>query len=65
MTKLSNKLRRHATEVLDPGYPFYGTPELVRQAADEIDRLRAENKKLRSVSLVDGKRRCRSLSVAK
>jgi hypothetical protein len=65
MKTLAAKLRRHAAHVLDPGYPFFGTPELVRKAADEIDRLRAENELLRDarrVALVRGNRRCRSLS---
>lgn len=35
------ELREHADEILDPGYPYYGTPQLVRKAADEIERLRA------------------------
>jgi hypothetical protein len=68
MKTLAAKLRRHASQVLDPGYPYYGTPELVRKAADEIDRLRAENELLRAghrVSLVSSNCRCRSLSVKK
>jgi hypothetical protein len=40
MKTLASKLRRHASQVLDPGYPYYGTPEMVREAADEIERLR-------------------------
>jgi hypothetical protein len=40
MKNLEAKLRRHASQVLDPGYPYYRTPELVREAADEIARLR-------------------------
>jgi hypothetical protein len=68
MKTLAAKLRRHALQVLDPGYPYYGTPELVRKAADEIDRLRAENELLRAgrrVSPVRSKGRCRSLSTQK
>jgi hypothetical protein len=64
MKTLAAKLRRHASEVLDPGYPYYGTPELVRKAADEIDRLRAENQLLRAggrVAPVSSNRRCGSL----
>jgi hypothetical protein len=64
MKTLAAKLRRHASQVLDPGYPYFGTPELVRKAADEIDRLRAENEMLRSggrVAPVSINRRCRSL----
>ena len=40
MKNLPARLRKHADEVLDPGYPYYGTPEMVRDAADEIERLR-------------------------
>jgi hypothetical protein len=40
MKDLARRLRKHAKEVLDPGYPYYGTPEMVREAADEIERLR-------------------------
>jgi hypothetical protein len=40
MKNLTARLRKHADEVLDPGYPYYGTPEMVREAADEIERLR-------------------------
>jgi hypothetical protein len=40
MKNLPARLRKHADEVLDPGYPYYGTPEMVREAADEIERLR-------------------------
>jgi hypothetical protein len=40
MKDLASRLRKHAEEVLDPGYPYYGTPEMVREAADEIERLR-------------------------
>ena len=40
MKNLPARLRKHADEVLDPGYPYYGTPEMVREAADEIARLR-------------------------
>lgn len=40
MKSLAKRLRSHADEVLDPGYPYYGTPEMVREAADEIERLR-------------------------
>ena len=40
MKDLASRLRQHADEVLDPGYPYYGTPEMVREAADEIERLR-------------------------
>jgi hypothetical protein len=40
MKDLASRLRKHAKEVLDPGYPYYGTPEMVREAADEIERLR-------------------------
>jgi hypothetical protein len=40
MKNLTARLRKHADEVLDPGYPYYGTPEMVREAADEIARLR-------------------------
>jgi hypothetical protein len=40
MKNLPARLRKHADEVLDPGYPYYGTPEMVRDAADEIARLR-------------------------
>jgi len=40
MKNLPARLRKHAEEVLDPGYPYYGTPEMVREAADEIERLR-------------------------
>lgn len=42
MTSLQRRLLRHAAEVLDPGYPFFGTPELVREAAAEIARLRKQ-----------------------
>jgi hypothetical protein len=65
MKTLASKLRRHASQVLDPGYPYFGTPELVRRAADEIDRLRAENEVLRAggrVAPVSSNRLCRSLS---
>jgi hypothetical protein len=64
MKTLAAKLRRHASQVLDPGYPYFGTPELVRKAADEIDRLRTENELLRAggrVAPVGINRRCRSL----
>jgi hypothetical protein len=40
MKNLTARLRKHADEVLDPGYPYYGTPEMVREAASEIERLR-------------------------
>jgi hypothetical protein len=40
MKNLPARLRKHADEVLDPGYPYYGTPEMVRDAAYEIERLR-------------------------
>lgn len=36
---LSAEAREFATDVLDPGYPYYGAPELVRKLADTIDRL--------------------------
>jgi hypothetical protein len=49
MKNLPARLRKHADEVLDPGYPYYGTPEMVRKAADEIDRLRSENARLRGL----------------
>lgn len=49
MKNLADRLRKHACEVLDPGYPYYGTPEMVRKAADEIDRLRSENARLRDL----------------
>jgi hypothetical protein len=68
MKTLASKLRRHASQVLDPGYPYFGTPELVRKAADEIDRLRAENELLRAgrrVSPVSGNSRCGALSAQK
>lgn len=39
MKNLPARLRKHADEVLDPGYPYHGTPEMVREAADEIERL--------------------------
>jgi hypothetical protein len=39
MKNLPARLRKHADEVLDPGYQYYGTPEMVREAADEIERL--------------------------
>ena len=68
MKTLAAKLRRHASQVLDPGYPYFGTPELVRKAADEIDRLRAENEMLRAgrrVSPVGGNSRCGALSAQK
>ena len=42
MSDIVKRLRDQADDVLDPGYPYYGTPELVREAADEITRLRAE-----------------------
>lgn len=42
MKDLASRLRKHAEEVLDPGYPYYGTPEMVREAASEIERLRQE-----------------------
>lgn len=35
-------LRDTATDVLDPGYPYYGVPELVRHAASAIERLTAD-----------------------
>lgn len=35
-------LRDTATDVLDPGYPYCGVPELVRDAADAIERLTAD-----------------------
>ena len=41
MSDLVKRLRKQADEILDPGYPYYGTPELVREAADEIERLQA------------------------
>lgn len=39
MTNIATRLKNHADQVLDPGYPFFGTPELVREAAVEIKRL--------------------------
>jgi len=41
MSDLVKRLRKQADEILDPGYPYYGTPELVREAADEMERLQA------------------------
>jgi len=40
MSDIVKRARKHAKDVLDPGYPYYGTPELVREMADEIARLR-------------------------
>jgi predicted DNA-binding protein (UPF0251 family) len=40
MKNLPARLRKHTDEVLDAGYPYYGTPEMVREAAAEIERLR-------------------------
>jgi hypothetical protein len=37
--KLVERLRDQADKILDPGYPFFGTPELVRDAADRIEAL--------------------------
>ena len=57
MKNLEAKLRRHASQVLDPGYPYYRTPELVREAADEIERLRLtdeEREAVRFFSKIDG-----------
>ena len=52
MSDLVKRLRKQADEILDPGYPYYGTPELVREAADEIERLQAVVDAARE--LVDG-----------
>lgn len=48
MSDIVKRARKHAKDVLDPGYPYYGTPELVREMADEIARLR----------LTDAEREC-------
>jgi len=49
MKDLASRLRKHAEEVLDPGYPYYGTPEMVREAADEIERLTLTDKEREAV----------------
>jgi len=49
MKNLTARLRKHADEVLDPGYPYYGTPEMVREAADEIERLRLTDEERRAI----------------
>lgn len=38
MRAIVKRLRGQADNVLDPGYPFFGTPELVRKAANYIER---------------------------
>lgn len=40
MSDIVKRARKHAKDVLDQGYPYYGTPELVREMADEIACLR-------------------------
>jgi hypothetical protein len=52
MKNLTARLRKHADEVLDPGYPYYGTPEMVREAAAEIDRLRLTDAEREAISRV-------------
>jgi hypothetical protein len=54
MKNLEAKLRRHASQVLDPGYPYYRTPELVREAADEIARLRLTDEEREAVTVACG-----------
>ena len=49
MSNIAKKLRKHADDVLDPGYPFYGTPELVRKAATALDQLQANCDEMRAV----------------
>ena len=50
MKNLAARLRKHAAQVLDPGYPYYGTPEMVRDAADEIERLRLTDEEREAVA---------------
>jgi hypothetical protein len=52
MKNLTARLRKHADEVLDPGYPYYGTPEMVREAADEIERLRLTDEAISRMSFL-------------
>jgi len=52
MKTLPARLRNHADEVLDPGYPYYGTPEMVRDAADEIERLRLTDEERHAIAVV-------------
>jgi hypothetical protein len=55
MNNLPARLRKHADEVLDPGYPYYGTPEMVREAADEIERLRLTGEEREAIEKAIGR----------